>query len=187
MQVNAPSHGGNCLFTALGNAFHSTVDEGNLLGATFTNEDSFATRRRPRNLQAWVRAKIVKVLEERDVEHAMMNGRGYWMTETIKTIDDYKEFHLGPAGSERDRWGTTSDVHLFALGLSRFHNIENRIVVCTKTTNEYKIHHPLTINKSNVIVLGQTTLDPSEVLTTDIVVVNTGNHHWTHGELTHGS
>jgi len=185
-QQNDKSDGGQCLFSAVGNAVLYQREERLLQVSEAGAVDTVLPGRMPRNLQIMVRRWIAMLLATTSIRRVLIQNRGLWQDKRsgIDAVEDYLKIHIN-SDSPRQSWGTTLDIHLIALFLLQ-KGIENRIVVHTKNTNEYVVHHALDISSENReanSVIKQTRLEPSHVLRHDLVLINTGNGHWSRAEF----
>jgi len=185
-QQNDESGGGHCLFTAVGNAVFNQRDAGRLQVTGSSAAEKVLRDRLPRNLQEKVREWIIEILDCGSVKTILEQNRGLWQNKQwgIDVVEDYVRIHIN-SNSPRQSWGTTLDIHLIALFLLQ-KGIKNRIVVHTKNTNEYVVHHALDISSENREanpVIKQTRLEPSNVLQHDLILINTGNGHWSRAEF----
>ena len=182
VQTNDKSDNGNCLFTAIGNALLSRRDD-DLMGSQLAISGIITERKNPRNLQMYMRQCLAVVIDEVGVKEVLEANPGLWTNSDlgIKTLKNYKDLHI-LANSDRHRFGTTLDIHLLALCLAG-KGIRNRVIVHTKGTDSYMLHHPLGLDMNlEYPTLRQTKVDPTDILASDIVLVNTGNTHWSRAE-----
>jgi hypothetical protein len=170
-QQNDYSSGGMCLYSAIGNAVVEALSPDQVR--------RLFGRQNPRNLQKTVHGWWKETLEDNEIKCCLEMHKGLWQDKKhgISTLQDYK--------NKPDKWGATLDIHLLARYLF-CHGIRNKMVVHTKNTRCYDVHHPFqpsSVHSSTAELMPVTSLDhdesSGEIAWNDcIIIINTGNVHW---------
>lgn len=174
-QVNDSSSDGLCLFSAVGNVLLHVLSHTDIL--------ILFGRARPRNLQDQVACWIIDTLNEENVQVSLNANPGFWQSEKhgICTINDYQQKKIK---GTRIAWGSTFDIHIIAYYLAK-KGLHHRIVVHTKNTNMFSVHHPLVPTNAaapSAVLLPVTNITASQLTDDDIVLINNANMHWTRAQ-----
>jgi hypothetical protein len=124
----------------------------------------------------------VEAVETPGVQQAMMRLPGMWVRDGgWTTAQEYITHHLHNP-TVRQAFGTTFDIHLLAMSLES-KNVNTRLIVHTKGTNNYTWHRPFNPEGQGVPTMcPMGRLTGEDLISTDIVLVNTGNIHWSRAE-----